>query len=665
MISFNDQQPIDLKKILAPGGPIAKAYDGFEVRPQQQDMAVAVNQAREKNFHLAVEAGTGVGKSFAYLIPAVEHVRQKKGKVLISTYTISLQQQLINKDIPFLAECLGQTFTATLAKGRANYLCLRRLSYALRKQQALFDDSHQLTQINDWAKQTDDGSLSDLPTLPASAIWDAVSSEHGNCRGRKCPHFRQCFYFRARRKLETTDIIVANHALLFSDLVLKAQSAAVMPEYNFVIIDEAHNIEHVAERHFGINMTNFTFTYLLNRLYNPRTRRGLLAFAKTDDAIKLVTSCRKAAKEFFADIRAWHAENKDKNAARCPKNFVTDSVTEHVKNLRLALAKLAKHDEDEDEKFEFTRYIDRCKAIETDLRNFLNHSVETNVYWVEATSRTTRQKTSLQSAPVNVGPDVKRCLFDVFSSVVCTSATLSCDGGDEKAGFDFFASRIGLEKFKALKLGSPFDYRQQVTMYIEADLPDPNHEDFAPNAVETLKKYLLKTQGSAFILFTSYSMLTDFADRLEDWLRENDMPLLRQDAGIDRQVLLDRFRQDHSSVLCGTDSYWQGIDVPGPALSNVIIVRLPFAVPNHPLLKGRLEQIRLQGQNPFHQYQLPSAIIKFKQGFGRLIRNKTDSGIIVVLDSRIVRKGYGRQFIAAVPNCRVKIISQQNSSADY
>jgi len=658
LISFENHGGLDINKILGEGGLVGQSYGGFEVRPQQLKMARAVQDAFEGRYHLAVEAGTGVGKSYAYLVGAIDQVRQKKGKVLVSTYTITLQEQLINKDIPFLSEIMPGRFRACLAKGRGNYLCRRRLAYAIRKQQGLFDDlGAELSQINGWARNTEDGSLSDLPFVPSAQVWDAVKSEHGNCLGRKCQHFRECFYRLARHNLETADIIVANHALLFSDLALKAESVGILPEYSFVVIDEAHNIEHVAAEYFGINITNFTISYLLRRLYNRRTGKGLLTFANADEAINLVGRCTEAAKVFFAKVRSWYEQTRGETGGRCYANFVDDSITSSIRQLRLALSKLVKKADDEDERRELTRYADRCRSIETDLQNFLTQPEQTSIYWIQI-DETRRQRTSLRSAPINVGPDVKRCLFDEFDSVITTSATLSCDGEDEKSGFDFFASRIGLAEFEAARLGSPFDYQRQVTMYIEADLPEPNLADFASAAAEAIKKYLLKTAGRAFVLFTSYSMLKKLADELADWLAQNKMELLRQGAGVDRSQLLERFKADERSVLFGTDSFWQGVDVPGEALSNVIITRLPFAVPNHPLIQGRIEQIRAEGENPFYKYQLPSAILKFKQGFGRLIRNKTDSGIIVVLDSRIVRKTYGRQFLAAIPNCRVEIVTK-------
>jgi ATP-dependent DNA helicase DinG len=645
----------DMLHVFSADGIIGRSFRGYESRPQQVGMACAVQKAFFDARQLVVEAGTGVGKSFAYLVPAIEQVYLHAGRVLVSTFTITLQEQLINKDIPFLTECMPSSFTAVLAKGRGNFLCTRRLRFALRRQRGLFDKfMSDLEMLNDWAKNTQDGSLSDIPSLPSRNVWDTVKSEHGNCKGRKCLHFSDCFYQRARRRLENADIIVANHALTFNDLIIKEEGAKLLPDYSFVIMDEAQNLEHVAEEQFGINISNARVKFLLDGLYNPRTHRGLLTKMNEEKVIKLVKQTDKQTKDFFKQVRDWFESIKKENNGRCYKNFVEDVLSGYIKDLRVELLRIAKYSGDEDEKFELTRFIDRCTALVLELNSFLQQEKNDYVYWVESAEGRTKN-IILKSAPINVGPDIRHYFLEKFDSVVLTSATLSTEPGNNKSGFDFFAKSIGLTDFDAVKLGSPFDYKKQLTLYIEKDLPNPNDDSFIHLAAEKIKKYLLQTQGRAFVLFTSYAMLDQVADKLSDWLANNNIELLQQGTGLERNTLLKRFKKSTKAVLFGTDSFSQGVDVPGPSLSNVIIAKLPFAVPDKPLLAGRLKQIKQQGGNPFVDYQLPSAIIKFKQSFGRLIRNKNDTGIVVVLDSRIINKSYGQKFLKALPKCNIQI----------
>jgi ATP-dependent DNA helicase DinG len=649
---------ISVESVLGPNGPVARELSGYEMRPQQVQMACAIREAFTKGRHLAVEAGTGVGKSFAYLVPLIQQINATGEKGLVSTFTITLQEQLVNKDLPLLARCLPKSFRAVLAKGRGNYLCKRRLGFALRTQRWLFGPAgEELNRLRDWASRTKDGSRSDLPFLPDTRTWDAVQSEHSNCTGRQCPHVQDCFYRVARKAWKDANLIVANHALLFSDLVLKEQGVGFLPVYRYVVVDEAHNIERAAEEHFGINVSNHQIKYLLDGLYNVRARKGLLAHCGNADAIELVERTGKESAAFFRRIRAWYEENKAKTNGRCTQAFVDDTLSPYLQDLRRALDGLAGGADDEDEKFELVRAGNQCLGLSQEMGTFLSQGQAEQVYWVEAGEKG-RASVHLRAAPINVGPDVRRHLFDPYEPVILTSATLSTGSG-KAADFEFFAGRIGLTDFDGLRLDSPFDYKKQVTLYVEKDLPSPNTPEFLAAASETLKKYLLQTAGRAFVLFTSYRMLDDLAESLRDWLADNRLKLLQQGAEFDRRVLLEHFKTKGGSVLFGTDSFWQGVDVPGEALSNVIIVRLPFAVPDQPLLAGRLEQIREQGGEPFMEYQLPSAILKFKQGFGRLIRTKTDTGIVVVLDSRIVTRPYGRQFLAAIPPCTVRVVTSK------
>jgi ATP-dependent DNA helicase DinG len=646
-----------MKLAFSEEGELSKSAD-FEYRPQQQEMAVLVARALETSSPLIVEAATGVGKSLAYLLPAVTYALENKRKAIICTHTINLQEQLIGKDIGIVKKLVGD-FHAELLKGRSNYLCPNRLQRAWKETGDLFTSSEtaELQMLAEWAQKSQDGTLSDLDFTPSSKVWSLVCSEPHACTPRRCPPGSGCGYQEVRRRIAQADVLILNHTLFFT--LLSSTEELATDEVNFlfprdfVIVDEAHTIENIAARQLGLHVSESNMRFELGRLFNPRTRKGFFSHHGNRDGVREVEQAVSAVEDFFRNAEAQcRFQGHGREFRIREPGLVEDTISLPLQRVAKQAIKSGDEAKHENTRLEFHDMAKRLTNLRTTVAAFLEQQEEGHVYWAEKTGGEHRNF-SFHSAPIDVAEKLEQIFFRGNKSCVFTSATL---GVGEDQALSYFRKRVGARKVRAACIESPFDFKKQMRLYLMKRMPEPRTPTYDSELKKWIAHFIDLSRGRAFVLFTSYALMTQMADELEEHCDDRGYRLLVQGRGMPRHQMLQEFKQDVHSVLFGTDSFWTGVDVPGEALSNVIITRLPFAVPDHPLTASRLEHLEEQGLNPFTEYSVPEAILKLRQGVGRLIRSNKDRGICAILDNRILSKPYGKAFLNALPDCPTEIM---------
>ncbi|MGD0306267.1 MAG: ATP-dependent DNA helicase [Candidatus Acidiferrales bacterium] len=623
-------EEITVEDIFGPGGLLESRHPSFEFRASQLAMAELVDEAFQRHLHAIIEAGTGTGKTLAYLIPALRSGR----RVVISTATKSLQEQLFNKDIPFIQKHFAPELKAVLMKGRNNFLCRQKV-HQMGDQALLkgIDEVDWFAQIKQWEKLTDTGDRSELTFLPDdSDLWNKIDARSDLCTGQKCPEYQRCFITTMKQKAEEADLIIVNHHLFFADLAIRQEEfGAILPEYSAVVFDEAHEIEDVASEYFGRRVSSYQFDVLIRDTENMLRMLQIEAQPLRKHLLRV----RERAHSFFEKFPEREGRFPFGPAER--KSFLErnqeafDELCAAVKRIETELSALQPKPE------EVITLARRAAELRREFTFLLESEEKSYVYWYERRGK----GFILTATPIDVSQLLSERLFEQFDTVILTSATLAVGGN-----FDFLKQRLGIQASKEKALKAEFDFREQALLYIPPAMPDVRDPSFPIKAAQEIIKLLEISKGRAFCLFTSYGQMKDVFERVSGRI---PYPMLIQGTA-PKTILLDRFRTTPNAVLFATASFWQGVDVPGTQLSCVIVDKLPFAVPSDPVVAARVKALQDDGRNAFAEYQVPEAVLALKQGFGRLIRAKTDRGILSILDNRISRMAYGRIFLESLPD---------------
>ena len=697
-------EEIDIENYFAKDGILAKEIKGFEYRQEQEEMAQYIQDAINEDRKIIVEAGTGTGKTLAYLIPSIKWAVTNKKKVIIATNTINLQEQLLLKDIPLAKSIIKDEFSYVLVKGRNNYVCKRLfnelvLGKSIDIETFSMEAREQIEYILKWGNKTKTGDKAELPFEVYPDVWELVQSTTELCLGKKCPYRKECFYMKTRMEKMEADILISNHHVFFADLNVRAETDfdseyLILPRYDMVIFDEAHNVESVARSYFSVEVSKISFTRLLNRIYQKKNKKkkeksALIRVEDTVDEKNLedgeqyiyllntlkeeISILQNIGDEYFDEIRKIYETNTEAPIKKSLNNFEM-TKSRFLENLRekkdIFQSKLADFlnlmmsfnnviDEEKDKNPEVINFNNHLKMFKAyiDSFKFINSFEDDNyIYWLDINSK--RTNVILTATPLNIAQKLSTVLFDNLDRLVFASATIVVNGN-----FDYFKKSLGLDEEDCIEaiIKSPFDYDEQMSVYIPSDIQDSeNINAFVSDASKFILNILLKTNGKAFILFTSYTMLNQIYYSISKKLKDKGFKVFLH-GDKPRSQIIKEFKEAENPILFGTTSFWEGVDVQGENLSNVIITKLPFLVPTDPVVSAISKKIEGDGGNSFMDFQLPEAIIKFKQGVGRLIRKKTDSGNIFILDNRILKKRYGSLFINALPSQKnIKILEKDD-----